>query len=229
VSRWQLLAVFCTALTAARLDAQAMSDSTPSLAGLYSIKPRFQSLLAPVADGLARHRVDPDALTFAAVGCGVLGGLALSQSRQVPLLLWIVPPLIVARLGLNALDGMVATRRGVARPWGKVLNELCDRFADLAFFWPLLVLPAVNPLWAAAAIAAMLLVAYAGVLGEAAGGVRQYGGSMGKADRMACLGVAVATTALLASPIPLQVLPIVIVGGCLLTLVQRLERIHAAV
>jgi CDP-diacylglycerol--glycerol-3-phosphate 3-phosphatidyltransferase len=212
-----------------RLDAQDMSVSSTPLAGLYAIKPRFQSLLTPLADELARRKVDPDALTFAAVGCGLLGGLALSQSPHMPPLLWTIPPLIVARLGLNALDGMVATRRGVARPWGKVLNEVCDRLADLAFFWPLLVLPGVKPLWAGAALAAMLLVAYAGVLGEAAGSVRQYGGSMGKADRMAWLGIASAASALLASPIPLQVLPIVLVGGCLVTLVQRLERIHAAV
>jgi CDP-diacylglycerol--glycerol-3-phosphate 3-phosphatidyltransferase len=205
-----------------------MSVSPAPLAGLYSIKPRFQLLLAPLAEGLARRRVDPDALTFAAVGFGVLGGLALSQSPRMPLLLWTIPPLVVARLGLNALDGMVATRRGVARPWGKVLNELCDRLADLAFFWPLLILPGISPLWASAAIAAMLLVAFVGVLGEAAGGARQYGGSMGKADRMACLGIAATASALLASPIPLQLLPIVLVGGGLLTLVQRLERIHAA-
>ena len=206
-----------------------MSVTTPALAGLYSIKPRFQSLLAPLADGLAGRRVNPDELTFAALGCGVLGGLALSLSPRMPLLLWTIPPLIVARLGLNALDGMVATRRGVARPWGKVLNELCDRLADLAFFWPLLVVPTVSPLWASAALASMLLVAFVGVLGEAVAGVRQYGGCMGKADRMVCLGLAAAASALLTSSVPLQLLPIVIVGGGLLTLVQRLERIHAAV
>ena len=37
-----------------------------------------------------------------------------------------------------------------------------------------------------------------------------------------------AETALLGSDVALQVLPIVIVGGSLLTVCQRLERIHAA-
>jgi CDP-diacylglycerol--glycerol-3-phosphate 3-phosphatidyltransferase len=231
--KWQLLAAFRNALTGLGADARDMNASAPahtrSAAGLYSIKPGFQRLLSPLADGLARRQVEPDALTYAAVGCGVLGGAALGLSSRAPLLLFALPVLIVARLGLNALDGMVATRRGVARPWGKVLNEVCDRLADLAFFWPLLLVPGTNPLWVSAALAAVLLVAFVGVLGEAVGSARQYGGNMGKADRMALLGVAAVASGVLSSPLPLQVLPVVLVGGSLLTLVQRLEAIHAAV
>ena len=196
--------------------------------GLYAVKPRFQALLAPLADSLATRGANPDALTVSAVGCAALGGIALAFSPKTPTLLWAVPPLVAARLALNALDGMVATRRGVARPWGKVLNELCDRLADLAFFWPLLLLPGVNQLWASASIAALLLVAFTGALGEVVTGVRQYGGPMGKADRMACLGVAAAASALLSSAVPLRVLPIVIVGGSLFTAYRRLEHVHAA-
>src|SRR5712671_2091544 len=94
---------------------------------MYSVKPWFQSLLAPLADGLAARRVHPDVLTYAAVGCGLLGGIALAFSPSAPPLLIAIPLLVVARLALNALDGMLAVRLGVARPWGKVLNEFCDR------------------------------------------------------------------------------------------------------
>jgi len=200
-----------------------------SVASLYSIKPRFQSVLGPVADALARREVNPDALTLAAVGCAAVGGGALLLSVREPAWLWAIPVTASARLTLNALDGMVATRRGVARAWGKVLNELCDRVSDLAFFGPLLVLPGVDHTWAALALSTMLLVAFVGVLGEAAGATRQYGGVMGKADRMAWLGLAAAASALLGTDLPLQALPILVVGGGMLTLVQRLERIHAAV
>jgi len=199
-----------------------------SVSSLYSIKPRFQSVLAPLADTLARREVNPDALTLAAVGCAAIGGAALAGSPGQPTLLWLVPIAATARLTLNALDGMVATRRGVARAWGKVLNELCDRVSDLAFFGPLLVLPHVNATWAAAALASMLFVAFVGVLGDAAGAARQYGGIMGKADRMAWLGLAAAASALLATDLPLQALPILVIAGGVLTVVQRLERIHAA-
>ena len=98
-----------------------------SVSSLYSIKPRFQSVLGPLADALARREVNPDALTLAAVGCAAVGGTALALSQAAPAWLWAVPVAATVRLTLNALDGMVATRRGVARAWGKVLNELCDR------------------------------------------------------------------------------------------------------
>ena len=94
---------------------------------------------------------------------------------------------------------------------------------------PLLVLPSVDHTWAALALSTMLLVAFVGVLGEAAGATRQYGGVMGKADRMAWLGLAAAASALFGTDLPLQALPILVVAGGALTVLQRLERIHAAV
>jgi phosphatidylglycerophosphate synthase len=191
--------------------------------GLYAAKPGFQRRLAGVADWLARRGVHPDALTYAAVGCGLVGGLALATER-----LWLVPVCAALRLALNALDGMVATRRGRARPWGKVLNELADRVADLAFLGPLLLVPGSNALVVSGALSVTLLVSYLGVLAEAAGASRQYGGLMGKADRMLWLSLACAATAATGSWLPLHVLPVALIGGGLVTLVQRGGRTHAA-
>ena len=109
--------------------------------GLYAVKPRFQDLLDGPADALVRWRVHPDVVTLAGLGCALLGGAALVAGLDQPTLLWLVPVLAASRLAFNALDGMVATRAGRARPWGKVLNEFCDRLADLAFLFPLLLVP----------------------------------------------------------------------------------------
>jgi CDP-diacylglycerol--glycerol-3-phosphate 3-phosphatidyltransferase len=205
-------------------------DSMPfhAAGGLYAAKPAFQRRLARVADWLARSGVHPDVLTYAGVGCGVLGGLALGMGGQSTALLWLVPPLAAVRLALNALDGMVATRRGMARPWGKVLNELADRLADVAFLGPLLLVPGASSVLVTAALCVTLLVSYTGVLAEAAGTRRQYGGLMGKADRMLWLALACAATAASGSFLPLQALPLVLLGGGLVTLVQRGGRAHAA-
>src|SRR5262245_54222978 len=106
--------------------------------GLYEIKPRFQRLLDGPADALVERRVHPDVLTLAGLGAAIVGGLALATGVEgQSTSLWAVPALATARLTFNALDGMVAVRSGLARPWGKVLNEFCDRLADLAFFAPL--------------------------------------------------------------------------------------------
>ena len=196
--------------------------------GLYAAKPGFQSLLAPIADWCAEHRIHPDSLTFAAVSCGMFGGLALTLSPSLPSLLLTIPLFVAARLALNALDGMVALRRGVARSWGKYLNELCDRLADLAFLLPLALVPGANQLLTTAALCATLTVSFAGVLSEAAGAGRQFGGLMGKADRMAWLGLAAVASFVLGSFGPLQWLPAVLLAGAVVTLVQRGVRTHAA-
>jgi phosphatidylglycerophosphate synthase len=197
--------------------------------GLYDIKPAFQQRLAGLADGLTVFGVHPDVLTLAGLACALAGGAALAGGLALnqPALLWCVPLFAVARLAFNALDGMVAVRAGVARAWGKVLNEFSDRLADLAFLAPLLLVPGMNALLVAGALCMTLLVSYLGVLAEAAGAGRQYGGVMGKADRMACLALATVATAATGSPLALQLLPYVLLCGGALTLVERGVRTHA--
>jgi CDP-diacylglycerol--glycerol-3-phosphate 3-phosphatidyltransferase len=197
-------------------------------AGLYGIKPRFQSVLAPLADSLASRGVHPDVLTYGAVGCALVGGATLALSPSAPALLLTIPALVVARLALNALDGMVAQRSSVARPWGKVLNEFCDRLADLAFLGSLALLPGSSLTLVMAALCSTLLVSFLGVLAEAAGAGRQFGGIMGKADRMACLGLAATLSFVTGTYVPLQALPVILVAGALVTLVERGARTHAA-
>jgi hypothetical protein len=62
----------------------------------------------------------------------------------------------------------------------------------------------------------------------AAGAGRQYGGPMGKADRMAWLGLAAALTAATGSVVALQILPGVLLAGALLSVLERGVRTHAA-
>jgi CDP-diacylglycerol---glycerol-3-phosphate 3-phosphatidyltransferase len=190
---------------------------------LYAVKPRFQRCLTGLADVLVRWHVHPDVLTYGGVGASVIGGAALLLG-----LYWAVPLAVLVRLALNALDGMVAVRGGQARPWGKVLNEFCDRLADLAFLTPLAALPGANLPLVGAAVLATLLVSYVGILAEAAGTARQYGGVMGKADRMLWLGLGSVLSAATNDLTALQVLPVALLAGALVTLVQRGGRIHAA-
>jgi CDP-diacylglycerol--glycerol-3-phosphate 3-phosphatidyltransferase len=198
------------------------------LNGLYAAKPRFQRRLARLASWLAQRGVHPDVVTYAGLACAALGGAALAFGFEHTVWLWAVPVLAAARLTCNALDGMIATRAGLARPWGKVLNEVCDRLADLAFLAPLLLLPANSVPIVCGALLATLLVSYLGVLSEAAGAGREYGGCMGKADRMLWLGLAAAICAATGDLLVLQLLPVFLLVGALLTLAQRGGRIHAA-
>jgi phosphatidylglycerophosphate synthase len=109
---------------------------------------------------------------------------ALAVSAYRPWLTLVIAPLAIARLAANALDGLVARRTGLARPWGEVFNECCDRLADTLIFVGLACNHLVNAQLAWATLVLVLLNSYLGTVPKAAGGKRQFGGFLAKADRM---------------------------------------------
>ena len=154
---------------------------------LYDIKPRFRQLLIPVADRLAWIR--PDWITVAGLGASILAFLCLLAAPTKPWLLLLVPWWLFARIACNALDGLVAQRTSKARPFGEVLNEGTDRLADVVLLLGLGVTSLASFPLAALATVAVLLSSYAGILGKAVGVNREYGGVLGKADRMLWMGL----------------------------------------
>lgn len=168
--------------------------------GIYGFKPAFRRALRPVAARLGR--VHPDAVSAAAIAISLAAGVLLWLAPQRPWLLLVVAPLLVARLAANALDGMLAQAQGVASPRGELVNELSDRVSDALILGGLALSGAVPTLLAGAALAVTLLVSYVGILEKAAGGIRNYAGPLGKADRMALLALAcVAAVALPRQPV----------------------------
>jgi CDP-diacylglycerol---glycerol-3-phosphate 3-phosphatidyltransferase len=159
------------------------------MAGIYQVKPAFQRSLGGIEQWLVARRVHPDRLTYAALVLSIGGGAALYLAPEHRWLLALVPIVVLVRTALNALDGLVAKRTGLARPWGEVLNEFCDRVADVAIMGGVALAAPTLHLLGAAVVVLMLLTSYLAILSKAAGGRRQYAGPMGKADRMLLLGL----------------------------------------
>ena len=160
------------------------------MAGIYQIKPAFQRSLRGIEDWLVARGVHPDWLTYAALLLSALGGACLYFAPDRTWLLLFVPIVAAVRTALNALDGLVAKRTGLARPWGEVLNEFCDRLADVALLGGMALAAPADHLLGAVVVVVMLLSSYLAILSKAAGGRRQYAGPMGKADRMVLLALA---------------------------------------
>ena len=195
--------------------------------GIYRIKPKFQRALGGIERYLVRRRVHPDYLTLGALALSAVGGLLLYAGNWLSALELLIVPVAIGRTALNALDGLVARDTGLARPWGEVLNEFCDRLADVALFTGVSFAPGSNARLGAVTIVLMLLSSYLGTAAKAAGGKRQYIGVMGKADRMIYLSIASVLAFLLPHlPIFSIYLGIVLAGLCL-TIVQRLRASHA--
>jgi len=155
---------------------------------IYDLKPRFQNLLRPWVRGLAARGVTPNQITWGAFGLSLLGGLLLAwlPGERWPLLL--VPPLLLVRMGLNAIDGMLAREHDLRSPLGSMLNELGDVVADAVLYLPLGLIPGVSG--PAAAVFAVLAVVseLAGVAALQIGASRRYDGPMGKSDRAFAIG-----------------------------------------
>jgi CDP-diacylglycerol--glycerol-3-phosphate 3-phosphatidyltransferase len=195
--------------------------------GIYGIKPGFQRVLGGAERFLVARQVHPDYLTLTAMALSALGGLALYASNWHYWLLLLVPPVALARTALNALDGLVARDTGLARPWGEVLNEVCDRISDVALFTGVALAPGSNSALGACVLVIMLLSSYVGVLSKAAGGRRQFGGVMGKADRMIYLSAAALAAFFMPSMPVLSYLLLLVLAGLVVTVAQRLASTYA--
>ncbi|MFN8483339.1 MAG: CDP-alcohol phosphatidyltransferase family protein [Anaerolineae bacterium] len=195
--------------------------------GIYAIKPQFQKALGGIEDRLVAWHIKADWLTGVAVGAAALAAVIhLVGWPQHAAALWLIPPLALIRLSLNALDGQVARRSGTARPWGAVLNEMGDRLADVLFLAPIALVGGVPAALGLTALCAMLLGSLSGVLAASLGFGRLTLGVFAKADRMLALAALYVVALVLGASWPLAVLFWAILVGSLVTLAQRLAWLH---
>ena len=155
---------------------------------LYDIKPQFRQALSRLLPVL--KPIHPDVLTWGALGCSIASAVLLSFAQANRWLFLVIPILLFFRIVLNALDGLLAQATGKARPFGEVLNEATDRLSDIAILLGIAYSPFSSIRWGMSAVAAVLFSSYMGILGKAVGAGRQYGGILGKADRMLWFGLA---------------------------------------
>lgn len=198
---------------------------------MYGIKPWFQKQLQPLVKVL--WNVHPDVLTWGALGVSLIASAVFYSAYEQPKLAFLAVPLLLLRLALNALDGMLAKQTGKARAAGEVINELSDRLSDVAIFLSFAFWPEVKVHLVLLAIIAMLIVSYVGVLGKAVGAEREYGGLLGKADRMILLMVAaviygIAPDRRLYNFSIFEVMFVLFIPLASITLLQRLDKIFSA-
>ena len=193
--------------------------------GLYAVKPWFVSRLRCAEDAIVARKVQPNALTYAAVGAstGAAGAIVAGALLEAPVLWILVAPLGLAGLALNALDGSVARRTERTSDFGSALNEVCDRVSDIALIAASLAVA--PPELVLAAMTLTLLVSVAGMSGVGASGTRSYAGPMGKADRVAVISLAGLIAALTASTLAFQIGLLVLCAGCAVTFVVRMREV----
>jgi CDP-diacylglycerol---glycerol-3-phosphate 3-phosphatidyltransferase len=193
---------------------------------VYDLKPRFQALLRPLAEGLARRGVTANAVTIAAMLGSLFVGVACIYAWADPLLLLLWPAWLFIRMALNAIDGMLAREHSMQTRLGGILNEVGDVVSDTALYLPIAVFTE-GALWPAVLFTlGAALTEFCGVLGRASGASRRYDGPMGKSDRALLVGAL--ATATFVFPGLYKAWPGILWAAAALTLVTSLRRCRGA-
>lgn len=159
------------------------------LVSIYSLKPRFQTILRPLCGLLANLGITANQVTIAAIllsgGAGIC--IVLFPDHSWPLLL--LPIVLFVRMALNAIDGMLAREFGMKSRLGAVLNEIGDVLSDSFLYLPFaLIVPL--PAWGIVVVILLaIMVEMMGVIAVQIGASRRYDGPFGKSDRACAFGV----------------------------------------
>ena len=185
-----------------------------------------------------RWRIHPDLISYSSILAALAAAICFWKSGETPWLLIVAPLFCYLRLWLNMLDGMVALAASKASPRGEILNDLPDRVSDIVIFAGVAHSGLMNPFIGYWAAIFAVLTAYVGLFGQAVGVQREFSGMMSKPWRMVALHLgAWATFACRCYDASIQSIAgftifdwtcLVIIAGCLQTIVVRLKRILAA-
>jgi phosphatidylglycerophosphate synthase len=179
------------------------------------------------------HGVHPDVISCSSIVASLIAAICFWKSDATRWLLLIAPLFCYLRLWFNMLDGLVAFAAGTASRRGEILNDLPDRVSDIVIFVGVAHSGLMNPLIGYWTAIFAVLTAYVGLFGQALGVQRQFGGIMSKPWRMVALHAGAWLTFFLASQSSatftiLDWTCLVVIAGCIETIVVRLKRIIAA-
>src|SRR6266436_8619299 len=156
---------------------------------VYALKPRFQAALRPFVGRLATAGVTANQVTVAAAVGSLAVGLFVGGFAEQRAMFLLLPLWLLARMALNAIDGMLAREFHQQSRLGAYLNELGDVVSDAALYAPFALVAPFGPSGVGSVIVLAAMSEFAGALGPMIGVSRHYEGPMGKSDRAVVFGV----------------------------------------
>lgn len=152
---------------------------------LDQLRPLANRLLEPFVRGALAVGITPNIVSILAFVCAI----GAAGSFYYGGLLYIVGGVLVFLNGwLDLLDGALARELDTASPSGDLIDHVLDRYADVLLIAGLSAGIGRYAL-GFAAVTGVLLTSYLGTQAEAVGLERVYGGLVGRADRLALIGI----------------------------------------
>jgi CDP-diacylglycerol--glycerol-3-phosphate 3-phosphatidyltransferase len=155
---------------------------------IYDLKPKFQALLRPTVNLLAKKGITPNQVTMFAMILSIIVGLVIALTGGARWILLFVPIFMFLRMALNAIDGLLAKEHDMKTKRGAMFNEMSDVIADVALFLPFALIVGINPIYVVLFAVVGVFNEMAGVVAQTLNGERRYDGPMGKSDRVFVVG-----------------------------------------
>jgi CDP-diacylglycerol--glycerol-3-phosphate 3-phosphatidyltransferase len=140
---------------------------------IYQLKPAFQNLLRPLCRTLAGRGITANQVTIAALLLSLAAGATIWLSAGARWSLALLPIVLLLRMGLNAIDGMLAREHAMQSYLGAILNELGDVLSDTTLYLPLAAMPGFSPVLVVMIVLLAVISEMTGVLAVLVGAQRR--------------------------------------------------------
>lgn len=155
---------------------------------LDGLRPLADRLIAPLVTGVRRVGLSPNSVSVLAVAVAATAGGAFYAAGRAPAAYLFGAALVFITGVLDLIDGALARELETASAAGDLLDHVLDRYADVAIIAGLAAGVGAYAL-GFMAVTGVLLTSYLGTQAAAVGLDRVYGGVLGRADRLALVGV----------------------------------------
>lgn len=167
---------------------------------LDKLRPLVEQFIQPSVRVFEWLKIGPNGVSVLALVCAILAAFAFGFGEQIPLFYLLGAALVFANGWLDLVDGALARVQGQDSPAGDLLDHVLDRYADIIIIGGLAAgLDAY--LLGFLAITGVLMTSYLGTQAMAVGLDRVYGGAVGRADRLALIGVTAVIMSMVPDPI----------------------------
>jgi phosphatidylglycerophosphate synthase len=227
--------------TCYRLPATVMEEAPRYGIDRRPIATRNRKWAQDATAWLASRNVSPDAISVAGMCACIIGGIAVGLTSIVDYrILWLIGALgAQLRLTANMLDGMVAIASSRTSKTGELYNEVPDRISDAAVFIGAGYAWGGNVTLGYIATILAIFTAYIRAAGKIAGAPNEFCGPMAKQHRMLVITLICVYATI--TPRSWQIITandsqvglmtmglVVIVAGCVITVIRRVGRIANA-
>jgi phosphatidylglycerophosphate synthase len=230
-----------TVMTCYRVPTSVMQEAPSKAIDRRPIATRNRKWAQATTAWLVSHNVSPNAISIAGMCACIVAGIALGVTSITDYrILWLIAALgAQLRLTANMLDGMVAIASSRTSKTGELYNEVPDRISDAAVFIGAGFAWGGNVTLGYIATVLAIFTAYVRAAGKIAGAPNEFCGPMAKQHRMLvvtliCVYAAITPRSwqmivlndLRIGPMTLGL--VVIVAGCVITVIRRVVRIAHA-